>query len=64
MYQFHQENEPLVKTAFALCESFLMPHLDYGEIVYNQPNNCSLLNKTESVRYNAVLGITGTIRGT
>ena len=41
-----------------------MPHLNYGEVIYNQPNNSSLLNKTESVQHNTVLGITGTIRGT
>ena len=24
------------------CKSFVQPHLDYGDILYNQPNNKSL----------------------
>ena len=28
-------------------KSFVLPHLDYGDIIYDQPNNANLLDKTE-----------------
>ena len=43
---------------------FIRPHLDYGDVIYDQPNNNGLSAKIESVQYNAALAITGTIRGT
>ena len=43
---------------------FIRPHLDYGDVIYNQPNLSSLTNQIESVKYNAALAITGAIRGT
>ena len=43
---------------------FIRPHLDYGDIIYDQLNLSSLTNKIESVQYNAALAITGAIRGT
>ena len=47
-----------------IYKSFVRPHLDYGDIIYDQPNNQSLSDKIESVQYNAALAITGVIRGT
>ena len=47
-----------------VCKCFIKPHhLDYGNVIYNQPNLSSLANKIESVQYNAALAITGAIRG-
>ena len=43
---------------------FVKPHLDYGDVIYNQRNLFSLANKIESVQYNLALAITGAIRGT
>ena len=45
-------------------KSFIRPHLDYGDIIYDQPNNQALSNKLEAVQYNAELAITEAIRGT
>ena len=36
---------------------FIRPHLDYGDVIYDQPNLLSLANKTESVQYNATLQV-------
>ena len=47
-----------------IYKSFVRPHLDYGDVIYDQPNNSNLSHKIESVQYNAVLAITGAIRGT
>ena len=47
-----------------LYKSFVRPHLDNHGVIYDQPNNSSLSDKIESVQYNAVLAITGGIRGT
>ena len=44
-----------------IYKSFIRPHLNYGDIVYDQPTNDSFCNKLESVQYNAVLAITGAI---
>ena len=43
---------------------FVRPHLDYGDRLYDQPNNESLFQKIESIQYNTALAITGAIRGT
>ena len=45
---------------------FVRPHLDYGDIIYDQSNNKSFCNKIQykRVQYNAALAITGAIRGT
>ena len=45
-------------------KSFIRPHLDYGDIIYDQAYNTSLHQKLEHLQYNACLAITGAIRGT
>ena len=47
-----------------IYKSFVRPHLDYGDAIFDQPNNSRLSDKTESFQYNAALAITGAIRGT
>ena len=46
-----------------IYKSFVRPHLDYGDVIYDQSNNARMSDKIESVQYNAALAITGTIRG-
>ena len=46
-----------------IYKSFLRPHLDYGDVIYDRAFNESFQNKLESVQYNAALAITGAIRG-
>ena len=46
-----------------LYKAFVRPHLDYGDIIYDQANNTSFLQKLESLQYNACLAIAGAIRG-
>ena len=47
-----------------IYKSFVRPHLDYGDIIYDQPNNESFNQKIERIQYNAAFAITGAIRGT
>ena len=47
-----------------IYKSFVRPHLNYGDVIYDQPNNSRLSDKIESAQYNAALAITGAIRGT
>ena len=47
-----------------IYKCFIRPHLDYRDVIYDQPNLSSLANKIESVQYNVALAITGAIRGT
>ena len=46
-----------------IYKSFVRPHLDYGDVIHNQPINSSLSGKIESAQYNATLTTTGGIRG-
>ena len=48
----------------SIYKLFVRPHLDYGDIIYDQPNNESFRQKLESYQCNAALAITGAIRGT
>ena len=43
-------------------KAFLRPLIDYGNIIYNQPQNESFCEKLESVQYKAALAITGAIQ--
>ena len=44
-----------------IYKSFVRPHLDYNDVIYDQRNNSRLSDKIESVQYNAALAITGAI---
>ena len=45
-----------------IYKSFVQPHLDYGDILYDQPNNKSLCKKIEIIHYNTALVNTGAIK--
>ena len=47
-----------------IYKSFARPHLDYGDVNCDQPNNSSLSDNIESVQSNAGLAIASTIRRT
>ena len=51
--------EPLL----IIYKSFVRPHLDYGDVIYDQHYNNSFHQKLKSIQYNAALAITGAIRG-
>lgn len=38
-------------------------HLDYGDVIYDQPFIALFSNKTESVQYTATLAVIGAIKG-
>ena len=46
-----------------IYKSFIRHHLDYGDVIYDQPLNESLSSRIESVQYKAALAITGAIQG-
>ena len=52
------------QSLLTIYKSFIRPHLDYGDVVYDQPHNETFCSKLESVQYNAALANTGEIRGT
>ena len=47
-----------------IYKSFIRPHLDYGDIIYDQAYNAYFHQKLDSIQYNAALPIVGAIRGT
>ena len=48
----------------AINKSFIRPHLDYCDILYDKPSNDNFYNKWEKLQYRACLAITGEIQGT
>ena len=51
------------RALLTIYKCFIRPNLDYGDFIYDQPNNDSFCSKIERVQYNAALAITGAIRG-
>ena len=52
------------RSLVTVFKAFIRPHLDYGDIIYDQTYNESFHQKMESIQYSAALAITGAIRGT
>ena len=52
------------KSLLTIYKAFLRPLVDYGDIIYDQPQNEYFCEKIESVQYRAALVITGAIQGT
>ena len=46
-----------------IYKSFLRPHLDYGDILTDKPNNDNFQNRMEKAQYRIFLAITGAIQG-
>ena len=51
------------KALLTIYKSIIRPHLDYGNILYDKPNNENFQDKTEKVQYRACLAITDAIQG-
>ena len=47
-----------------MYKTFIRPHLDYGDIIYDQAFNASFYQNLELPQYNVCLSITGAIRST
>ena len=52
------------KSLLTIYKSFIRPHLDYCDIIYDQPINESFCTKIEHIQYNAAPAITGAVKGT
>ena len=52
------------ESLITIYKSFVRPHIDYGAIIYDQPNNDSFGSMIERVQYNAAVAIIGAIKGT
>ena len=52
------------KSLITIYKAFLRPLIDYGDIIYYQPQNDYFSKKLESIQYKAALVITGFIQGT
>ena len=47
-----------------IYKTFIRPHVDYGDIMYDRSYNAPFHQKLELLQYNACLAIIGAIRGT
>ena len=45
-----------------ICKSFIRPHLDYGNIIYDQTFDILFQQKMETIQYSSALAITGAKR--
>ena len=52
------------KSLIKVYKSFIRPHMDYRDIIYNQAYNASFHWKLELIQYNVALAIAGAILGT
>ena len=52
------------KSLLAIYKSFIRPHLDYGDVIYDRAYNESFHQNLESLQYSAAIAVTGAIRGT
>ena len=52
------------KSLLTIYKAFLRPLIDYGDIIYDQPQIESFCDKIESVQCKATLAITGAMQGT
>ena len=46
-----------------MYKALVGPHLDYGDIIYDEAYNETFHQKLESIQYNACLALSGAIRG-
>ena len=46
-----------------MYKALVRPHLDYGDIIYDEAYNETFHQKLESIQYNACLALSGAIRG-
>ena len=47
----------------AIYKSFIRPHLDYGDVVYDRDSNESFHQNLESLQYSVAIVITVAIKG-
>ena len=52
------------KSLLTIYRSIIRPHLEYGDIIYDQSYNTSFHQRLESLQFNAALAITGAISNT
>ena len=38
-----------------ICKSFIRPHIDYGDKIYNRSHNSSFHQNIQSIEYNAII---------
>ena len=53
-----------IESLLIMYKTFIRPHLDYEDVIYDFPENSTFSQKLKSVQYNACLAITGSFRRT
>ena len=51
------------KSLVTICKSFISPHLNYGDVVYDRASKESFHQSLEHLQYSVAIAITGAIRG-
>ena len=50
------------KALLTIYNAIIRPHLDYGDVLYDKPNNENFQDKIEKVQYRACLAIAGAMQ--
>ena len=53
----------LPRPSLTIYKSFIRPHHDYGDIIYDQAYNSSFQQKLKNIQYNAALVMAAAING-
>ena len=56
-------NNRLPRSSITIYKSFVGPHVDYGDVIFDMAYNNSFQQRLESLHYKASLAITGAIKG-
>ena len=59
-FSIHLPREALLR----IYKSFVRPNLDYGDIIFDKPNNESFKSRIESIQYKTSIAITEAVQGT
>ena len=51
----------LLYSLITIYKSFVRPRLDYGDTIYDQPNNESFTQKNEKIQYMTALAVSDAI---
>ena len=52
------------KPLLSIYKTFLRPHLNYCDVIYDKPRKEIFTDTAELIQYNTALAITGAIKGT
>ena len=63
-YRVKWINAKIIELINRIYKSFVRPNLEYGDKLFDKPNNESFKSRIKSIQYKPCIAITGAIQGT